>query len=158
MKRKYDYKIGIISDTHGLVRPRVIKLFKNVDFIVHAGDIGRPDVLKDLQTIAKVYSVRGNIDAGKWANRLPETEVIQVGQIYLCILHDLNELDIDPVTAEFSVVISGHSHIPKIEERNGVLFINPGSAGPRRLNYPISIAFLYINGLSIDTEVVKLKD
>ncbi len=158
MKRKYDYKIGIISDTHGLVRPRVIKLFKDVDLIVHAGDIGKPDVLKILQTIAKVYAVRGNVDAGKWANRLPETEIIQVGQIYLCILHDLNELDIDPVAAEFNVVISGHSHIPKIEERNGVLFVNPGSAGPRRSNYPISIAFLYINGLSIDTEIVKIKD
>ncbi len=158
MKRKYDYKIGIISDTHGLVRPRVTKLFKDVDLIVHAGDVGKPDVLEALQTITKVYSVRGNVDTGKWANRLPETEIIQVGQIDLCILHDLNELDIDPVAAEFNVVISGHSHIPKCEARNGVLFINPGSAGPRRSNYPISIAFLYINGLSIDTEIVRLKD
>ena len=158
MKRKYDYKIGIISDTHGLVRPRVTKLFNDVDLIVHAGDVGKPDVLEALQTITKVCSVRGNVDTGKWANRLPETEIIQVGQIDLCILHDLNELDIDPVAAEFSVVISGHSHIPKIEERNGVLFVNPGSAGPRRSNYPISIAFLYINGLSIDTEIVRLKD
>ncbi len=158
MKRKYDYKIGIISDTHGLVRPRVTKLFKDVDLIVHAGDVGKPDVLEALQTITKVYSVRGNVDTGKWANRLPETEIIQVGQIDLCILHDLNELDIDPVAAEFSVVISGHSHIPEIEERNGVLFVNPGSAGPGRSDYPISIAFLYINGLSIDTEIVRLKD
>lgn len=157
MKRKFDYKIGIISDTHGLVRQRVVKSFKDVDLIVHAGDIGKPDVLKTLQTIAKVYPVRGNVDCGKWANTLPEAEMVQVGQIFLYVLHDLNELDIDPVAAECSVVISGHSHIPKIEKHNGVLFLNPGSSGPKRFNYPISIAFLYVKGVSIETEIVELK-
>ncbi len=157
MKRKFDYKIGIISDTHGLVCQQVIKLFKGVDLIVHAGDIGKPDVLKALQAIAKVYPVRGNVDCGKWANKLPATEMIQVGQVYLYVLHDINELDIDPVAAKCNVVISGHSHIPKIEEQNGVLFLNPGSAGPKRFNYPISLALLYINGVSIDTEIVKLE-
>jgi putative phosphoesterase len=157
LKRKFGYKIGIISDTHGLVRQRVVKSFKDVDLIVHAGDIGKPEVLKALQTIAKIYPVRGNVDAGKWANKLPVTEMVQVGQVYLYVLHDLNELDIDPVTAQFNVVISGHSHIPKIEKQNGVLFLNPGSAGPKRFNYPISIAFLYINGVSIETEIVELK-
>ncbi len=157
MKRKFDYKIGIISDTHGIVHQRVVKSFKDVDLIVHAGDIGKPDVLEFLQTITKVYSVRGNIDVGRWADKLPMTEIVQVGQIYLYVIHDLNELDIDPVAAKFNVVISGHSHIPKIEEQNGILFLNPGSAGPKRSNYPISIAFLYVNELSIDSEIVVLK-
>ncbi len=158
MKRKFDYKIGIISDTHGLVRQRVVKSFKDVDLIVHAGDIGKTDVLETLQTIARVYSVRGNIDSGKWVDKLPDTEVVQVGKVYLYVLHDLDKLDIDPVAAEFNVVISGHSHIPKINMQNGVLFLNPGSAGPKRFNYPVSIAFLYVNGDSIDTEIVELKD
>ncbi len=157
MKRKFDYKIGIISDTHGLVRGSIAKSFKDVDLIVHAGDIGTQEVLETLQTIAKVYPVRGNVDGGKWAKNLPNTEVVQVGQVYLYLLHDLNTLDLDPEAAGFQAVISGHSHIPKIEERNGVLFLNPGSAGPRRFNYPISIAFLYIKGAAVETEIVELK-
>jgi uncharacterized protein len=157
MKRKYDHKIGVISDTHGLVRQHVVKSFKDVDLIVHAGDIGTHETLKTLQTIAKVYPVRGNVDGGKWTDNLPFTEVLQVGQTYLYVLHDLNTLDLDPVAAGFNAVISGHSHIPKIEERNGVLFLNPGSAGPKRLKYSASIAFLYINGVSIDTEIVELE-
>ena len=157
MNRTFDYKIGVISDTHGLVRKSVIKSFNDVDLIVHAGDIGDTDVLETLQTITGVHSVRGNVDGGKWAWDLPNTEVVQVGQTYLYVLHDLNSLDLDPVAAGFNAVISGHSHIPKIEEKNGVLFLNPGSAGPRRFNYPISIAFLYINGTSIETEIVELK-
>ena len=157
MKRTFDHKIGIISDTHGLVRQRVVKSFKDVDLIVHAGDIGTHEALKTLQTIAKVYHVRGNVDGGKWTDNLPFTEVVQVGQTYLYVLHDLNTLDLDPVATGFNVVISGHSHLPKIEERNGILFLNPGSAGARRSNYPVSIAFLYINGVSIDAEIVELK-
>jgi hypothetical protein len=157
LKRTFDHKIGIISDTHGLVRQSVVKSFKDVDLIVHAGDIGTHEALKTLQTIAKVYPVRGNVDGGKWTENIPFTEVVQVGQVYLYVLHDLNSLDLDPVTAGFNAVISGHSHIPKIEERNGVLFLNPGSAGARQSNYPVSIAFLYINGISIDAEIVELK-
>ncbi len=157
MKRKYDHKIGIISDTHGFIRQRVVKSFKDVDLIVHAGDIGKPEVLETLQDIARVYPVRGNVDGGKWADNLPVTEAVKVGQVYLYVLHDVNELDLDPVSAGFNAVISGHSHLPKIEERNGVLFLNPGSAGPRRFKYPVSIAFLYVNGVSIDTEIVELK-
>jgi hypothetical protein len=157
MKRTFDHKIGIISDTHGLIRQRVVKSFKDVDLIVHAGDVGKPEVLETLQSIARVYPVRGNVDGGKWADNLPFTEVVKVGQTYLYVLHDLNTLDLDPVAAGFNAVISGHSHIPKIEERNGVLFLNPGSAGPKRLKYLASIAFLYINGVSIDTEIVELE-
>jgi len=157
MKRTFDYKIGVISDTHGLVRKSVIKSFNDVDLIVHAGDVGNPEVLETLQTIAKVHPVRGNVDGGKWTDSLPLTDVVQVGQIYLYVLHDLNSLKLDPVAAGFNAVISGHSHIPNIENSDGVLFLNPGSAGPRRFNYPISIAFLYINGTSIETEIVELK-
>ncbi len=157
MKRTFDHKIGIISDTHGLVSQRVVKSFKDVDLIVHAGDVGKPEVLETLQAIARVYPVRGNVDSGKWTDNLPFTEVVQVGQVYLYVLHDVNALDLDPVAAGFNAVISGHSHLPEIEERNGVLFLNPGSAGPRRFKYPVSIAFLYVNGVSIDAEIVKLK-
>jgi putative phosphoesterase len=157
MTRTFDHKIGIISDTHGLVRKSVVKAFKYVDLIVHAGDIGKPEVLETLQTITKVHPVRGNVDGGKWTDNLPFTEVVQVGQVYLYLLHDLNALDLDPAAAGFNAVISGHSHIPEIEKRNGVIFLNPGSAGPRRFKYPISIAFLYIKGTAIETEIVELK-
>ncbi len=157
MKRTFDHKIGIISDTHGLIRQSIVKSFKEVDLIVHAGDVGKPEVLETLQAIARVYPVRGNVDGGKWADNLPFTEVVKVGQVYLYVLHDVNALGLDPVAAGFNAVISGHSHVPKIEKRNGVLFLNPGSAGPKRLKYPVSIAFLYINGVSIDAEIVELE-
>jgi len=157
MKHRFDHKIGIISDTHGLIRQHVVKSFKDVDLIVHAGDIGTRETLETLQAISKVYPVRGNVDGGKWTDNLPFTEVVRVGQVYLYVLHDVNALGLDPVTAGFNAVISGHSHIPKIEERNGVLFLNPGSAGPKRLKHSASIAFLYINGVSIDAEIVELE-
>ncbi len=158
MKRTFDYKIGIISDTHGLVRESVIKSFNDVDLIIHAGDVGTPEVFEALQTIAKVHPVRGNVDGGKWTDSLPLTDVVQVGHISLYVLHDLDSLDLDPETAGVNVVISGHSHIPKIEKRDDILFLNPGSAGPRRFEYPISIAFLYIKGTSIEAETVELKE
>ena len=157
MKRTFDHKIGIISDTHGLIRQSVVKSFKDVDLIVHAGDVGKPEVLETLQDITRVYPVRGNVDGGKWTDNLPFTEVVKVGQVFLYVLHDVIALDLDPVAAGFNAVISGHSHIPKIEEQNGVLFLNPGSAGPKRVRYPVSIAFLYVNGASIDTEIVELE-
>jgi putative phosphoesterase len=157
MKRTFDYKIGVISDTHGLVRKSVLKSFKGVDLIVHAGDVGEPKVLDTLQTVAKVHPVRGNVDGGKWTNNLPLTEVVEVGQVYLYVLHDLGSLELDPAAAGFNAVISGHSHIPKVENRDDILYLNPGSAGPKRFDYPISIAFLYIKGTSIETEIVELK-
>ena len=157
MKRTFDHKIGIISDTHGLIRQSVVKSFNDVDLIVHAGDVGKPEVLETLQDITRVYPVRGNVDGGKWTDNLPFTEVVKVGEVFLYVLHDVNALDLDPVAAGFNAVISGHSHIPKIEEQNGVLFLNPGSAGPKRVRYPVSIAFLYVNGASIDTEIVELE-
>ena len=157
MKRTFGHKIGIILDTHGLVSQRVVKSFKDVDLIVHAGDIGTHEVLETLQATARVYPVRGNVDGGKWADNLPFTEVVKVGQAYLYVLHDINALDLDPVAAGFNAVISGHSHVPKIKEQNGVLFLNPGSAGPKRPRYSVSVAFLYVNGVSIDTEIVELE-
>ena len=157
MKRTFDYKIGVISDTHGLVRKSVLKSLKGVDLIVHAGDVGEPKVLDTLQTVAKVHPVRGNVDVGKWTNNLPLTEVVEVGQVYLYVLHDLGSLELDPAAAGFNAVISGHSHIPKIEKRDDILYLNPGSAGPKRFDYPISIAFLYIKGTSIEAEIVELK-
>lgn len=157
MKRTFDYKIGVISDTHGLVRKSVLKSFKGVDLIVHAGDVGEPKVLDTLQTVAMVHPVRGNVDGGKWTNNLPLTEVVEVGQVYLYVLHDLGSLELDPAAAGFNAVISGHSHIPKTEKRDDILYLNPGSAGPKRFDYPISIAFLYIKGTSIETEIVELK-
>ncbi|GAX60729.1 phosphoesterase [Candidatus Scalindua japonica] len=158
MKRTFDYKIGVISDTHGLVRQSVVKSFNDVDLIVHAGDIGTHEALDTLKTIANVYPVRGNVDGGTWSKTLPFTEVVQVGEIYLYLLHNLDSLDLDPAAAGFQVVISGHSHIPKIEKQNDILFINPGSAGPRRFDFPISIAFLYIQGSSVEVEIVELKE
>ena len=157
MKRTFDYKIGVISDTHGLVRKSVLKSFKGVDLIVHAGDVGEPKVLDTLQTVAMVHPVRGNVDGGKWTNNLPLTEVVEVGQVYLYVLHDLGSLELDPAAAGFNAVISGHSHIPKIKKVDDILYLNPGSAGPKRFDYPISIAFLYIKGTSIETEIVELK-
>ena len=135
MKRTFDYKIGVISDTHGLVRKSVLKSFKGVDLIVHAGDVGEPKVLDTLQTVAMVHPVRGNVDVGKWTNNLPLTEVVEVGQVYLYVLHDLGSLELDPAAAGFNAVISGHSHIPKIEKRDDILFLNPGSAGLKRFDY-----------------------
>ncbi len=157
MKLTFDHKIGIISDTHGLIRQSVVESFNDVDLIVHAGDVGKPEVLETLQTIARAYPVRGNVDGGKWTDNLPFTEAVKVGQVFLYVLHDVNALDLDPVAAGFNAVISGHSHIPEIEKRNGVLFLNPGSAGSKRLKYSASIAFLYVNGVSIDTEIVELE-
>ena len=158
MKRTFDHKIGIISDTYFFFLLFVVKSFKDVDLIVHAGDVGKPDVLDTLQTIGRVHPFRRNVNRGKWTDKLPFTEVVQVGQIYLYVLHDLNALDLDPAAAGFHAVISGHSHIPKIEKQNGIIFLNPGSAGPRRFKYPISIAFLYIKGTSIEAEIVELKE
>ena len=159
MKHSVDYKIGVISDTHGLLRPSVIKEFQNVDFIIHAGDIGKPKVLESLQNICKVYPVCGNVDKSDWTDDLPKTDVVKIGDIYLYVLHDINELDLNPAASGFNVVISGHSHMPRCErKKDGVLYLNPGSAGPGRFKLPISIAFLYVKGNDINYEIVYLKE
>jgi putative phosphoesterase len=148
--------LGIISDTHGLMRPEAMKALEGVERIIHAGDIGAPEVLEALRAIAPVAAVRGNNDKGEWAHTLPETEVVEVGDIAIYVLHDVKALDLDPVAAGFHAVISGHSHQPAIAKRQGVLFLNPGSAGPRRFKLPISVARLSIRGDSLDAQLVEL--
>jgi putative phosphoesterase len=148
--------IGLVSDTHGLLRPEAIKALTGADLILHAGDIGTREVLERLQSLAPVVAVRGNNDRGDWAKAIPEREVTQVGSVSIYMLHDLNEIDVNPVAADFQVVVSGHTHQPLIERREGVLFVNPGSAGPRRFRLPVTVARLVIEGASTRGEVVQL--
>lgn len=142
-------RIGLISDTHGLLRPEALLFLAGCDRIVHGGDIGTTDVIAQLAAIAPVTAVRGNNDTGSWSTRWPETETLCVGETIIYVIHDLAELAIDPVAAGVHVVVSGHSHVPKIRERDGVLFVNPGSAGRRRFRLPISLGELLIDGASI---------
>ena len=150
--------IGVISDTHGQLAPEVLKAFKNVDLIIHAGDIGDKAVLDHLSKFAPVVAVRGNMDGYGWAQDLPETEMIELGGIYIYVLHDLYKLDIDPHGSGVRAVISGHTHMPAAETKKGVLYLNPGSAGYRRHNRPTTIARLHINGKSVQPEFVQLHD
>ena len=150
-------RVGIISDTHGLLRPEAKTFLRGSDFIVHAGDIGGADVLKDLSALAPVTAVRGNNDKGAWAEAVAETEVLQVEEVFIYVLHNLAELDLDPVAAGFQVVVSGHSHQPSLENRDGVLYVNPGSSGPRRFKLPISVAELQVSGASVKADVVELE-
>jgi putative phosphoesterase len=135
-------RIGLISDTHGLLREAALKALAGSDLIVHAGDIGKLEILDALRTLAPVVAVRGNIDAEPWASALPTTAVAQAGSIWIYVLHNLQELDLDPAAAGFRVVVSGHSHKPARMERGGVLYLNPGSAGPRRFRLPVTVARL----------------
>src|SRR5256885_15718173 len=137
-------EIVVTSDTHGLVRPEALAALRGVDRIVHAGDIGSADVLASLGTIAPVSAVRGNNDRGPWAEALPLIDVVPIGDVSLYLLHDLHELDLEPRAAGFAAVISGHSHQPRMDEKDGVLYLNPGSAGPRRVKPPISPAELTV--------------
>ena len=150
--------IGVISDTHGLLREQAVTALKDVDTIIHAGDIGTLEVLQALQQIAPVVAVRGNMDGYGWAQDLPETEMVALGGVYIYILHDLFNLDIDPHASGVRAVISGHTHMPAAETKGGVLYLNPGSAGYRRHNRPTTIARLHINGKSIQPEFIHLHD
>jgi putative phosphoesterase len=151
------HTLGVISDTHGLVRPEALAALAGVERIVHAGDIGAPAVLDALARIAPVTAVRGNNDREGWAADIPEREVVEVGGVSLYVLHDLHELDLDPRAAGFAAVIAGHSHQPRREEREGVLYLNPGSAGPRRFRLPISLARLTVAGTRVSAELVTLE-
>jgi len=148
--------IGVISDTHGLMRPEALEALQGCDRIVHAGDVGSPDVLQMLGRIAPVSAVRGNVDREPWADRLPLTQVIEAAGTHLYVLHDLNELDLDPAAAGVRVVISGHSHQPGMVERHGVLYLNPGSAGPRRFRLPVAVAKLKPEAGDPVAEIVQL--
>jgi hypothetical protein len=149
-------KIGLISDTHGLLRAEAFAFLQGCDHIVHAGDICDESVLKALSAIAPVTAVRGNNDKGSWADALSETELIQLDEAFIYIIHDLAGLDIDPSSAGVQVVVSGHSHQPTIESRDGVLFVNPGSAGPRRFKLPISVAELTVEGSAVSARLIDL--
>ncbi len=150
--------IGVISDTHGLLRAEAVNALRGVDLVLHAGDVGSAEVLETLTGIAPVIAVRGNNDTGPWAEELPQWEVAVVGTVYIYMIHDLKEIDLSPAAAGFRVVVSGHSHKPSVEERKGVLYVNPGSAGPRRFNLPISVARLQVNGEAVSAEVVEISN
>jgi hypothetical protein len=155
--KEREVRVGLISDTHGLLRTQVLDALRDSDFIIHAGDIGNGDVIGQLAEIAPVTAVRGNNDKGAWASGLREIEVLEVGEVVIYVIHDLAQLDVDPAAAGFRAVVSGHSHRPGISERDGVLYINPGSAGPRRFSLPVSLAHLVVSGISIRPQLVDLK-
>ncbi len=148
--------IGVISDTHGLIRPESLRALRGAELIIHAGDIGKPDVIETLKSIAPVVAIRGNNDREKWARKFPETAVVEVGKVRIYVIHNIKEIKIDPSAAGFQVVISGHSHRPSVLSRGGVLFLNPGSAGPRRFKLPVAVARLSIKGESVSARIVEL--
>jgi len=148
--------IGVISDTHGLLRPEAVQALRGVGHILHAGDIGAAAVLAELRKIAPVTAVRGNVDRTAWARLLPEKEVFQVECVSIYMLHILDELDLKPEGAGFSVVVYGHSHVPKQAWKNGVLYFNPGSAGPRRFQLPVTVGKLVVDGRTVRGEIVEL--
>ena len=148
--------LGVIADTHGLLRPEAVAALQGAECIIHAGDVGNPEILATLRDIAPLYVVRGNIDKGGWADALPLTEVVTYGDHLLYVLHDRNELDLTPAAAGFSAVISGHSHQPLVEWRQGVLYFNPGSAGPRRFTLPVTVGRLTIETGQLRAELVAL--
>jgi uncharacterized protein len=148
--------VGVISDTHGLLRPQALAALQGSALIIHAGDVGDPQILKVLGEIAPVFAVRGNVDRGSWAKQLPEREIVQFEQQTIYVLHDLSELDLDPQTAGFDAVISGHSHEPRIETNGNVLYFNPGSAGPRRFRLPITAGRLTVSGGKLQAQLIEL--
>jgi putative phosphoesterase len=149
--------IGLISDTHGLMRPEALNALRGSEIIIHAGDVGRPDVLGRLMALAPVFAVRGNVDAGAWADTLPETDNLTFGGHRIHVLHALADLAINPETNGIAAIISGHTHQPLIEDKNGVLYINPGSAGPRRFRLPVTVGTLRLEDGKLKAEIIELK-
>ena len=150
------HTIGIISDTHGLIRPEAIQALQGVDHILHAGDIGNPKVMEELRQIAPVTAVRGNVDCEAWSQAIQKTAIAEIDDRFFYVLHDLQTLDLDPAAAGFSAVIYGHSHEARQFTQNGVLYFNPGSAGPRRFHLPATIGCLHIDGAHIYGEIIPL--
>lgn len=150
--------VGVISDTHGLLRPEAINALRGSDHIIHAGDVGQAEILEKLAALAPLTAIRGNIDKEPWARRLSETDVVEIEGVSIYVLHDLGQLDLKPEVAGFRVVIAGHSHVPKQETRNGVLYFNPGSAGPRRFKLPICLGKLIVEGKDVRGEIFKIAD
>ncbi|RMG73456.1 MAG: metallophosphoesterase [Bacteroidetes bacterium] len=149
-------KLGIISDTHGLLRPEAVAALQGVDYILHAGDTGMPEILDQLRAIAPLQVVRGNVDRGEWAQALPLTEAVELGGHLFYMVHRIEDLDLDPVAAGVSMVVFGHSHQPEIKRREGVWYLNPGSAGPRRFSLPVTLALLEVSAESLRPEIVHL--
>lgn len=149
--------VGVISDTHGLLRPEAFAALRGSDYIIHAGDVGDPEILDKLAEIAPVTAVRGNVDHGAWAQKLPATNVLEIGEVSIYVLHSLQELDVKPEAAKFAAVVYGHSHVPKQEMKNGVLYFNPGSAGPRRFKLPVSVGRLTIEAGEIKAKILLLE-
>jgi hypothetical protein len=158
LKSKDNYSIGVISDTHGRIPSGVTNAFKDVDLIIHAGDIGDEKILDKLSKIAPVAAVRGNMDFGKWTGQLPETEIIEIGQIVLYVIHIANRLDADPAKTGFKAIISGHTHRPDVYQKNGIMFINPGSASFPKFGHPASAALIQIKGDDLSVKLIGLKD
>jgi uncharacterized protein len=150
-------RLGLISDTHGLLRDEALRALRGSDLIVHAGDVGGPEILDTLRELAPVVAVRGNVDTDEWAQRMPVTAVVEAGAALIYVLHDVKALDLDPVAAGFQIVVSGHSHKLGRSERGGVLYVNPGSAGPRRFQLPITVARLDLGKTPWDMEFVDLE-
>jgi putative phosphoesterase len=151
-------RIGVISDTHNLLRPEATAYLHGCDHLIHAGDICEPAVLDALRTIAPLTAVRGNNDLGAWAQGIPRTALVELGGVFFYVVHDIADLDIDPVSAGVRVVVSGHSHLPAVLERQGVVYLNPGSAGPRRFKLPVSAAEVLVQGASVVVHTKLLVD
>ncbi|MFH1146910.1 MAG: metallophosphoesterase family protein [Pseudomonadota bacterium] len=149
--------VGVISDTHGLLRPEAAKALGNVDLIVHAGDVGSPEIMESLRELAPVVAIRGNMDGGEWAGELKRTELVEIERTLIYVIHDIQSLDLDAQAAGIRVVVYGHSHTPAVKEEQGVLYLNPGSAGPRRFNLPVTVAHLTIAGKNtVSVEIIDL--
>ncbi len=156
MNTDSELRVGLVSDTHGLLRPEARAFLVGCDYIVHGGDVGGAEILDALAVMAPLIAVRGNNDTQPWAVRLPRTELIRVGGIFVYIIHNLEELDIDAGAAAVRVIVSGHSHQPKVEEREGILYVNPGSCGPRRFKLPISVGEIRVSGNAVKARIVEL--
>lgn len=148
--------VGLISDTHGLLRQEALDALQGSDYIIHAGDISKQSIIDSLATIAPVTAVRGNVDKGKLAIRYAPYEVLKIGDIYIYVLHIIDEIDLDPVASGFQVVVYGHTHKPSVRQENGVLFVNPGSAGPKRFSLPVTVGRLEINGPQLDVTIINI--
>ena len=150
--------VGVISDTHGLLRPEAVEALQGSELIIHAGDVGKPEILDDLRKIAPVEAIRGNVDTGIWAQGLPQTRTVEIGEVRIFVIHNIDDLSIDAAAAGFAAIVSGHSHRPSAVQKNGVLYLNPGSAGPRRFNLPVSVASLRVMGKSVEAQVVEFRE
>jgi uncharacterized protein len=156
MNSKSELRVGVISDTHGLLRAEARAFLAGCDYIIHGGDFGGAAVLEDLEALAPVIAVRGNNDTESWATGLRETELIRLGGVFVYVIHDLSQLDIDPGALGIRAIVSGHSHKPLIEESAGILYLNPGSCGPRRFKLPVAVGELLVDGSKIRARIVEL--